>query len=115
MIMKKDELNKKYYKINEVAEILDIPAPTLRYWESRFTILHPKRNDNGVRLYTPNDIEKIRMLHYMVKEKGLKLAAAQEQLRNNREGVSRRYDVVVRLRDIRGKLVAMLDTLDSMR
>lgn len=113
--VKRDELDKRYYKINEVAEIIGLPAPTLRYWESQFTILRPKRNNNGVRLYTSRDIETIRMLHYLVKEKGLKLSAAQEQLRINREGITRKYDAIKRLREIRAELVKMLEALDRKR
>ena len=52
------DISKKYYKINEVAEILNIPESTLRYWEKRFTIIKPKRTESGRRMYTPDDIEK---------------------------------------------------------
>lgn len=62
------DISKKYYKINEVAEILNIPESTLRYWEKRFTIIKPKRTESGRRMYTPDDIEKIRMVYYLVKE-----------------------------------------------
>lgn len=110
-----DTIEKKYYKISEVAALLGLPASTLRFWESRFTIIHPKRNAGGLRLYTPSDIEKIRMIHFLVKEKGLKLDAAQEQLRNNTSGITRRYETVARLRDIRAKLTGMLDAIDKLR
>ena len=59
-----NDLNKKYYKIREVAEILNIPASTLRFWEGQFTIIKPKRNEHGTRFYTPSDIETIKMVHY---------------------------------------------------
>lgn len=108
-----DELDKKFYKIREVAEILSIPASTLRFWESRFTIIKPKRNANGTRLYTPRDIEKIRMINYLVKDKGLKLEAAEQQISRNHSGVSRRYEVIERLQNIRNELSGMLDALNS--
>lgn len=110
-----DELNKKYYKISEVAEILGLPPSTLRFWESQFTIIKPKRNDRGSRFYTPQDIETIRMVHYLVKEKGLKLDAAQEQIKHNHSGVSRRHQTIQRLKDVRNRLQAMLDALNSLR
>ena len=50
-----DSIEKSYYKISEVAEILDIPASTLRFWEKKFTIIKPFR-DKGQRYYTPKDI-----------------------------------------------------------
>lgn len=110
-----NELNKKYYKISEVAELLGIAPSTLRFWESQFTVIKPKRNDRGSRFYTPQDIETIRMVYYLVKEKGLKLDAAQEQIRRNHSGVSRRHQTVERLKSVRNRLQLMLEALNSMR
>ncbi len=107
-----DSFEKKYYRIREVAEILNLPASTLRFWESRFTIIKPRRNDHGTRYYTPNDIETIRMIHYLVKEKGLRLEAAQDEIRRNREGVTKRFKAIERLRKVRDKLNELLDALN---
>ncbi len=107
-----ERFEKKYYKIREVAEILNLPASTLRFWESRFTVIKPRRNDKGTRYYTPDDIEKIRMIYYLVKEKGLKLDAAQEEIKRNHDGVSKRFEAIERLRGVRAKLVEMLDSLN---
>ena len=98
---KVDNFEKKYYKISEVADFVGLPASTLRFWESRFTIIKPRRNSNGTRSYTPADIEKIRMVAFLVKEKGLRLEAAEQQLVNNRTGVSRRSAAVERLHKVR--------------
>ena len=110
-----DELNKKYYKISEVAEIINVAPSTLRFWESQFTIIKPRRNDKGTRFYTPRDIETIRMIYFLVKEKGLKLDAAQEQIRSNHSGVSKRFEAIERLRAVRNTLQQMLDALNRRR
>ncbi len=110
-----DSLDKKYYKISEVAELLDIPASTLRFWEKSFTIIKPKRNNHGTRFYTPADIDKISMIYYLVKERGLKLDAAQEQIRSNPKGIERRHQTVARLKEMRATVSAMLDALNSRR
>lgn len=107
-----DRFEKKYYRIREVADILGIPASTLRFWESRFTVIKPKRNEHGTRHYTPSDIETIRMIYYLVKEKGLKLEAAQEEIRRNQSGVSKRVEAVERLRGVRAKLGLLLEALN---
>ena len=65
---------KKYYKIKEVSEMLDIPISTLHFWERQFTVLSPRRSRGNDRLYTTDDIEKIKMVHYLVKVRGMKLA-----------------------------------------
>ena len=110
-----DELDKKYYKISEVAYILAIQASTLRFWEKNFTVIKPKRNDHGTRFYTPADIDKIAMIHYLVKERGLKLEAAQEQIRLNPQGIEMRHRTVARLKEMRTRVQAMLDSLHSLR
>ena len=109
------DLNKKFYKISEVAEILRIPASTLRFWERSFTVIRPHRNSSGIRLYTPRDIEVIRMIHYLVKEKGLKLEAAQEQIRHNRAGIDRRHETIRRLQGIRSELTRLICALDERK
>lgn len=113
--METDRLDKKYYRISEVAAILGLAPSTLRFWESKFTVVHPRRNAGGLRMYTPADIEKIRMIHFLVKEKGLKLDAAQEQLRTNASGVTRRFEAVQRLRAIRARIVALRDALGRLK
>ena len=109
------ELDKKYYKIGDVAQIVGIPESTLRYWETQFTIIRPKRNAKNIRFYTPNDIEIIRKIHYLVKVKGLKLDAAQDQIRINRDGVDKRFEVVERLKSVRADLKALQTALEAMR
>lgn len=108
-------LEKKYYKISEVADILNIPASTLRFWESKFTVIKPKRNEKGTRFYTPADIEKIRMVYYLVKEKGMKLEAAQNQIKKNHTGVSHKVEAIETLKSIRNRLQTVLDALNSRR
>lgn len=110
-----DELNKMYYRIGDVAEILGLPASTLRYWESQFTIIHPKRTSKNIRLYTVADIETIRMIHFLVKEKGLKLDAAQAQIKMNRDGVSKRFEVVERLKKVKAQLQGLNKALAALR
>ena len=83
-----DNIEKKYYKIREVAELTGMAPSALRYWETKFSIIKPKRNDKGSRFYTPDDVEKIKMVQYLVKERGLKIEAAREQIKHNHSGIS---------------------------
>ena len=109
--MDTNDLNKKFYKISDVAAILGIPATTLRYWEKEFTIIKPRRNAKNIRFYTPADIETIRKVYYLVKEKGLKLDAAQEQIRRNRANVDKRFEVIERLKGIKQELLELDEAL----
>lgn len=109
-----DKLSKKFYKIGDVAEILDIPTSTLRFWEKEFTIIKPKRNAKNVRVYTVKDIESIKMIYYLVKEKGLKLDAAQAMIKRNCDGISKQFEVVERLKKMREQLLQLDGALSSI-
>ena len=108
------ELDKKFYKIGDVSEILGIPESTLRYWETQFTIIKPRRNKKNIRFYTPADIEIISKVYYLVKEKGLKLDAAQAQIRHNKDGVDKRFEAIEQLKAIREQLVQLENSLDAL-
>lgn len=110
-----DSTSKRYYKISEVSEMVGLPMSTLRYWESYFPAIHPQRNDRGTRFYTPRDVETIRMVAYMVNDKGMKLEAVREELKRNRDGVTKKFETVERLKKVRNRLQEMLDSLHKLR
>ncbi len=106
-----DTLDKKYYKIAEVAEMIGVPASTLRFWEKEFPQVKPVRNAGGSRFYTPANVETLRMIYFLVREKGLRIEAARQALAANRSGVLRHADAVRRLREVRSRLTGLLDAL----
>ena len=110
-----DKLNKMFYKIGDVAEILNIPTSTLRFWEKEFTVIKPKRNAKNIRVYTAKDIETIKMIYYLVKEKALKLDAAQATIKRNRDGVSKQWEVVDRLKQVKEQLIQLDNALGSLK
>lgn len=110
-----DRLSKKFYKIKDVSEILNVPQTTLRYWEKEFPEFAPKRTPKNIRIYTPDNIQTLRIIHYLLKVKGLKTAAAKEQIRINRKNVERRIEIIDRLTDLRNELSLMLRVLDKRK
>jgi DNA-binding transcriptional MerR regulator len=110
-----DTPEKKYYKISDASELLGVPATTLRFWEKEFGNLRPKRNAKGTRFYSQADMERLQMIRYLVKDRGLHIEAAKREIRTNPAGTEKRARAVARLRDIRAKLVGMLDALNSRR
>ena len=106
---------KLYYSIKEVAEMFGLNESTLRYWETVFPYLKPKTaGPNKVRQYSEKDIEQIRLIHSLVKERGFKLAAAKKIINNNRDGSDRKAEVLERLRGVRQDLQAMKRELDGL-
>ena len=64
-------------------------------------------------MYTPSDIEQLRIIKFLIKDKGLTLEGAREHLRRNRRDLDSKHEVVRRLKDIRRQLTAMLEALDQ--
>ncbi|MBQ7539691.1 MAG: MerR family transcriptional regulator [Bacteroidaceae bacterium] len=115
-MLKKNINLKLYYSIGEVAEMFDVNETLLRFWEKEFPQqINPKKSGRNIRQYTKEDIEKIRTIYNLVKVRGLKLAAARNLLKKNKEGVQQQTEVVERLRDIRSELVALKETLTSLK
>lgn len=106
-------LTKSYYKIKEVSEMLGVQQSTLRFWEKEFSCLNPRRSSTNVRYYTPADIETLRIISYLVRDRGLKLEAAKEQLRLNRTNVSRRLRALDRLESVKSNLEELLKGLSA--
>lgn len=72
---------KLYYTISEVADIFGVNASLIRFWEKEFDILKPHKNKKGNRLFTKSDIDNIRIIYHLVKEKGYTLQGAKEKLK----------------------------------
>lgn len=110
-----NELTKQYYKIRDVADFLGVTQSTLRFWEKEFPEAAPKRTPANQRYYTPADIETLRIIHFLLKTRGLKIEAAKEELRKNRKNVSTRLEIIDTLSATRNELQKMLDALEKRR
>lgn len=71
---------KLYYRIGEVADLTDIPAYVLRYWESEFKLLRPKKNPAGQRLYRKRDVELVLRIKTLLYGERLTLEGAKKRL-----------------------------------
>lgn len=109
------DLSKKYYKIRDAAEILNVSEATLRYWEREFPEVKPMRSTSNQRYYTPDDIEVLRIIYYLVKVRGLKIEAAKEQMRLNKTNITKRMDIITKLTDVRDELEEMLKALTKRK
>ena len=77
------EFTKRYYSIGEAAALFELKTSTLRFWEKEFPELQPKKSESGARKYTAKDMEKLRQIHYLVKERGFTLEGARAKLRHS--------------------------------
>ena len=101
-MLNKDKNLKLYYSISEVAQLLGVNESLLRYWEDEFPQqLKPKRAGRGVRQYNAEDIEALKLIYHLVKERGMTLQGARQRLKDNRETTLRNFEAVERLKSIR--------------
>ena len=98
-------MSKICYTIGEVAELLGENTSLVRFWSDNFTdFIHPKRNNKGNRLFSPEDVEMFKKIHYLVKELNLNLEGARKLLGSNVEGADQRFEVIGKLKEIRSLL-----------
>ncbi len=102
-----------FYTMGEVAEMFDVNQSLIRHWEKQFDVLRPKRNKKGNRLFSPQDVERLKVIYHLVKERGMTLDGARKALRRHRadEGVPREVELMERLQRIRSLLVEVREEL----
>ena len=106
--------NKKlFYTIGEVAQMFNVKVSLIRYWENEFDILKPQRNKKGNRLFTQADLDNLRMIFILVRERGLTIAGVKKKLHDNRQDTINNIEVVQRLEAVRGQLVDIVNILKS--
>ena len=77
------QLTKLYYTIGEVSTMFNVNTSLIRFWEKEFTIIQPKKNKKGNRLFTPKDIINFNKIYNLVKEQGFTLEGAKNALKIN--------------------------------
>jgi DNA-binding transcriptional MerR regulator len=105
MLRKEKKIEKIYYSIGEVAELFEVNTSLIRFWEKEFDILKPQKNKKGNRLFTQQDLSNLRLIYHLVKERGFTLQGAREKLRQNKEDVVNKVEVIGSLNRIKGFLL----------
>lgn len=98
---------KRYYSIGEVAEMFDISRSLIRFWEGEFDSLRPHKNSKGDRRFTPENIEQLRTIFHLVKERGFTLEGAKRELKEQKIRNKQREEMIGKLKEIRGFLEGM--------
>lgn len=121
MPLKEKTIERIYWTIGEVAAQLGVNTSLLRYWEKEFGVLRPKRTGKGDRLYTKDDIAKIREIRSLLRERGFTIQGAKDQLRSTKRAEDRPVtpgppdatvrEVIERLQRVREELVLMRDRI----
>lgn len=105
-------MEKLFYSISEVADLLGESVSLVRFWSNSFPkFIKPTRNAKGNRLFTSADIDTFKQIHFLVKESGLTLEGAAKTLAESRSKVDKRVKALDSLKEIRAQLAEIKNSL----
>jgi DNA-binding transcriptional MerR regulator len=103
--------DKRYYSIGEIAKAFDVNASLIRFWDSEFDILKPKKNAKGNRMFTPDDIKNLQLIYHLVKERGFTLEGAKTHLKEGQKKTLDKFEIIRKLETIRTQLTNIKNQL----
>ena len=109
--MEIDLPEKRYYTIGEVAKSFGVNTSLLRFWEKEFKEIQPKKKTNGARKYTPWDVKNIQIIYHLLKEKGMTIEGAKNQLKVSKSSQEAKMDVLKKLERVKKELESLHDNL----
>ena len=98
--------SKQYYTMGEVSEMFRVNQSLLRFWESEFDVLQPRKNKKGDRYFRPVDIQNLHLIYHLLRQKKYTIEGAKEFLKKNKKA-DERFEVIKRLQEIKTFLLEM--------
>ena len=111
MPYKERDITKLYYTMGEVTEMFDVNASQIRFYEREFDILQPKKNKKGNRLFTPEDVENLKIIFNLVKDRGFTLQGAREYLKSNKDEAKENQKIIDSLERVKQFLLEVKEHL----
>lgn len=98
---------KLFFTMGEVTEMFDVKPSLIRYWEANFDTLRPRKNNKGNRMFTPKDVDTLKLIYHLVREKGMTIAGANKYIKENRNSADRDVQILDHLARVRTELLAI--------
>lgn len=102
---------KRYYGIGEVAKAFNVNTSLIRFWEKEFDALKPKKNAKGNRKFTPEDIQNLKLIYHLVKERGFTLEGAKIHLKEEKQETLNNFEIISKLENIKAQLIKIKEHL----
>ncbi|NLN25441.1 MAG: MerR family transcriptional regulator [Bacteroidetes bacterium] len=96
--------DKLYYSIGEVASAFEVNTSLIRFWEKEFDILKPKKNAKGDRKFSKEDVANLELIYHLVKVQGFTLDGAKIRLKENKQKVLSRLELIKKLEWVKVEL-----------
>ena len=107
-----DEIQKRYYTIGEVAEKFNVNTSLIRFWETEFDTLRPKKNKKGDRQFTQKDIDCVQTIYHLVKEKGYTLQGAKDFIKAGSKEQNEKATLIASLEKLKFFLTELRNNLE---
>ena len=111
MPYKERDISKLYYTMGEVTKMFEVNASQIRFYEREFDILQPKKNKKGNRLFSAEDVQNLKVIFHLVKEKGYTLQGAREYLKSNKSEIKENQKVIDSLERLKQFLIEVKEQL----
>ena len=109
-----NEGEKLYYSISEVSQLLNVNASLLRFWEKEFAeFIKPRKNRNGKRMFTASDIETLKKIYFLTKEKGFTLTGAKNSLKSKGKTVDDKVVLSESLKNMQSFLLELRQIINN--
>lgn len=95
--------SKNYYNIGIVAEMFKVNQSLIRYWENEFSILKPKKNGKGDRLFRPEDIKNLKLIHHLLRERKYTIEGAKDFLKKSKYA-DKKFEMIESLKNLKSFL-----------
>ena len=109
--MKHELAEKLYYSIGEVSKAFGVNPSLIRFWEKEFDEIQPKKNLKGNRKFTKKDLETLRLIYHLVKERGFTLEGAKIHLREDKKETLSKFELISKLKAIKSELISIKNQL----
>ncbi len=107
--------DKFYFKIGEVSDIAGVPPYVLRFWETEFKQIKPKRTDAGQRLYRKQDVVLVLTIKHLLYDRKFTIEGARQHMKKKTRTALARVAVLPDVAEIRAELILIRDLIDSRR
>ncbi|MDA9874779.1 MAG: MerR family transcriptional regulator [Flavobacteriaceae bacterium] len=102
---------KRYYRIGEIAKAFNVNASLIRFWDKEFEALKPKKNAKGNRRFTPEDVQNLKLIYNLVKERGYTLEGAKTYLKEQDQKSLDNFKIITKLEGVKNELMKIKNQL----
>src|SRR6218665_4109477 len=103
--------DKRYYSIGEVSKSFNVNTSLIRFWDKEFDSLKPKKNAKGNRMFTPEDVNNLKLIYHLVKERGFTLEGAKTNMKAGQKQTLDNFEIISKLENIKAQLANIKNAL----